>query len=503
MTHRFRSRTVLVGVLAFMLGSSSAALGLVVNGVITACYNNATGLLRIETTAAACITAGNPLLARSPQLLETRLTWNQTGATGPKGDTGPQGPRGDTGAAGATGSTGPTGADGVPGATGASGAQGDTGPRGATGDSGPQGPTGPTGSSGTPGATGSAGATGAQGPIGPTGPTGAQGPAGPAGSGAALNNSLIATLRWDRLVGSHGVASSPRLLAFDGENIWIAHQPPHPSQTFISVLSIADGTVLATASASDLNLGLGSSSQAASALAFDGTRMWLTTTDNAPVRLTFSKAGASVSRSAVTTSAGGAMVFDGTYMWVADGNGNGGTRFPIGTGQAQPFNAGFTAAGIVAMVFDGTHIWAVGTNGTETHVSKIRASDRQVQTFTDTALRSGEATGAVFDGINVHVVYAGVEGTPETGVGSPAYTRAIRVSDGTVGGDFVDVQSATISATTFDGRVVWFAATSENAIYGRDGATPVGTAPVGLTFDGTSVWVAESGSDTVRRIPVR
>ncbi|SRR5712691_8624803 len=90
-----RSRIILLGILAFTLGSTSLALGLVVNGVITGCYNNTSGVLRVETTSVPCFPIG-----------ETRVSWNQPG---PQGPSGAAGSTGSTGAPGATGPTGPAG----------------------------------------------------------------------------------------------------------------------------------------------------------------------------------------------------------------------------------------------------------------------------------------------------------------------------------------------------------------------------------------------------------
>ena len=102
-------RTALVAVLAFSVGSASVALGLVVNGVVEACYNNATGVLRLATTTRPCMTH-----ISSPALLETAISWNQVGPQGLKGDKGDQGiqgipgPKGDKGDPGADGGTGST-----------------------------------------------------------------------------------------------------------------------------------------------------------------------------------------------------------------------------------------------------------------------------------------------------------------------------------------------------------------------------------------------------------
>jgi hypothetical protein len=127
---------VFVGVLAFSMGATMIVAAGVAGGVITACYNVATGVLRVETLALPCLTT-----AKAP-LTETRITWNQTGpqgAIGATGPAGPAGPKGDTGASGPAGAEGPKGDTGAAGATGATGAAGAQGPTGATG---PQGPSG-------------------------------------------------------------------------------------------------------------------------------------------------------------------------------------------------------------------------------------------------------------------------------------------------------------------------------------------------------------------------
>ena len=120
----------LVGVLAISLGASATVFAGVTGGLITACQNVATGILRIETTNAPCVVAGSPILSRAPLLLEERLTWNQTGQPGPAGPAGPAGATGATGAAGAQGTAGPQGIAGAGGPAGAQGPKGDTGPAG-------------------------------------------------------------------------------------------------------------------------------------------------------------------------------------------------------------------------------------------------------------------------------------------------------------------------------------------------------------------------------------
>lgn len=113
--------------MVFTGGLATSALGLVVNDVVEACYNNETGALRLATASQPCRTAGPQRLA------ETAISWNQVGPQGPEGMQGPAGPQG------------PAGADGAPGER---GIQGETGARGPQGPAGPQGPQGPQGPSG-------------------------------------------------------------------------------------------------------------------------------------------------------------------------------------------------------------------------------------------------------------------------------------------------------------------------------------------------------------------
>ena len=94
MTRDPRSRlvtTAVVGVLAFSIGAATFAVAGIVGGVITACENVTTGLLRVETPTAPC-----NLTASSPVQLEQRITWNQVGQQGPTGATGATGARGLT-----------------------------------------------------------------------------------------------------------------------------------------------------------------------------------------------------------------------------------------------------------------------------------------------------------------------------------------------------------------------------------------------------------------------
>jgi hypothetical protein len=85
----------MVGVAALVLGGSlggsMAAWADADGGLITGCYSNQTGLLRVVGDSAAC----------RPE--ETAIEWNQQGVAGPQGPAGPEGPAGPTGPQGPAG----------------------------------------------------------------------------------------------------------------------------------------------------------------------------------------------------------------------------------------------------------------------------------------------------------------------------------------------------------------------------------------------------------------
>ncbi len=102
------------------------------NGIITGCYDQKSGALRVIDAS-----AGQQCDAK-----EAQLTWSQTGPQGPKGDKGDPGPQGlqgipgEQGLQGLKGDTGDPGPQGLQGVPGMAGAPGEPGPQGAPGISG-------------------------------------------------------------------------------------------------------------------------------------------------------------------------------------------------------------------------------------------------------------------------------------------------------------------------------------------------------------------------------
>ena len=104
---RRAGRVVLLGVglLAVATAIGYAAIPNSSTGVITGCYSQVSGALRVIDAQAG----------QTCNATERTLPWNQTGPTGPTGPQGPQGEKGEKGEKGDTGETGPTGPQGLQG----------------------------------------------------------------------------------------------------------------------------------------------------------------------------------------------------------------------------------------------------------------------------------------------------------------------------------------------------------------------------------------------------
>lgn len=156
-----------IGKIAASLIALFGLSGIAQAETLYACKLNGVGTVRMVSATTTCIT------------VETKISWNSTGAQGPAGPTGATGPAGPQGATGREGPGGPMGSMGLQGGV------GPVGPRGPQGDMGPAGPKGADGATGLAGAKGDTGATGATGSPGLKGDKGDTGPAGSSGTGTS------------------------------------------------------------------------------------------------------------------------------------------------------------------------------------------------------------------------------------------------------------------------------------------------------------------------------
>ena len=121
-----------------------------------------------------------------------------------------------------------------------------------------------------------------------------------------------------------------------------------------------------------------------------------------------------------------------------------------------------------ALTFDGANIWVAST-ATNT-VQKLSAVSG---TVLGTYPVATGPSGLAFDGVNVWVA----------GANANKVTRV--TATGVIGGGLNPAQVATLH---------WYAAGLNNPVH------PVGTSPQGVAFDGTNIWVANSGSANVTKI---
>ena len=356
------------------------------------------------------------------------------------------------------------------------------------GPQGPQGPQGEQGERGEKGATGATGATGAQGPEGPqgfTGPQGAQGekgdigsqgPQGPAGSVEdEFDPTLVAVIRWDLLrpapltfdLSDTGIGA-----AFDGENIWIAHN----HMDTVTKMRASDGTVLGT-------FAVGAAPQG---VAFDGTNIWVANLNSNNVTKIRASDGALLGTYPVSGT-GNSVVFDGENIWVSNTTGNRLTKLrPDGS-----FLGTYSASAPRGLTFDGANIWTANS-GANT-VTKRRANDGAlVGTYTV----GNFPTDVAFDGRNIWV----------SNWNGGSVTK-LRASDGVVVGTFP--AGSRPEAVAFDGENIWVANWGDGSVTKlrpSDGVVLdtifVDFRPEDLVFDGKHIWVTHSGASNVFRLNI-
>ena len=377
---------------------------------------------------------------------------------------GPQGPQGAQGPEGAQGPQGPQGPQGERGEKGESGA---TGANGAQGPEGPQGQPGPIG---PPGVQGQKGDTGAQGPQGPVGPAGT--------AGSEFDPNLIALLRWDLIRPAPSIFSltdTGEGAAFDGENIWIAHN----HENTVTKMRASDGTVLGT-------YDVGSAPQG---VAFDGTNIWVANLNSNNVTKLRASDGSLVATYPIFGKGFG-IAFDGQSIWVTSVNSGSIFGSPI-TRLATDgqFLGSFIATDPRGIVFDGTNIWHTANNT----VVKRRSSDGSI---VGTYAVGQSATDVAFDGRSIWV----------TNFLSNTVTK-LRASDGVVQGTYA--VGLRPQAVTFDGENIWVANWGEGSVTKLrpgDGLTLdtvfVDFKPENLVFDGKHVWVTHSGTTNVYRLNI-
>jgi len=468
-------------------GSPVPLSGLKLNGnqadSLSSSFDSASGLTHVTASWATPPLPGTPTsplpgtylltMARQlqPGIALADLSMDLTvGADGPAGPAGPAGSNGKTVLSGISPPSAPDGVDGdfyI-----LTGANKIFGPK-------LSGQWPPDGVSlvGPPGAAGQAGSPG------PPGPAGQQGPQGPPGPpGLSLNPLRVALLKWSaNTATSFPVGASPRALAFDGANMWVAN---YGGDT-VTKLRANDGAVLGTFS---LGAAVGTG---ASGIAFDGANLWVTLSNASIVVKMRASDGAVLGAYYVWShefipSGPAAIVFDGANLWIA--NFLDGTVAEVSAVDGAVRGPFPVLPNPVGLAFDGSSIWVA--HHTSGDVVRLDLDGFVLGTFNTGQTRGGPL---IFDGANIWVTHAGLG----------LVTKL--AGDGTFLGTFDTFGNA--QSIGFDAVNIWVA-NSDGATVARLSAIDgsyletvfVGGFPSALAFDGAHIWVTDSSGNRVRKL---
>jgi DNA-binding beta-propeller fold protein YncE len=285
--------------------------------------------------------------------------------------------------------------------------------------------------------------TGAAGPQGETGAAGPQGPQGETGAAGTIGMNLtpmqIALFRWfDANIGFSAitVGNLPSALAFDGTNVWVANNGSNTFTRYLATTGAAVGSAVTVGSQPI-------------ALAFDGTNVWVANYGSNYIARYSAASGAIVGSTITVGTLPRALAYDGANIWVANNGSNTIARYSVSTGiiVASAITVGNQPS---ALAFDGTNVW-VANRGS------------------DTIARYSVSTG---DMVGTEIA--------------------------------VGIQPV---ALAFDGTNVWVANYVSNTVMKFNAATgtkvgsdiPVGSNPSALAFDGVNMWVANYGSANVMK----
>jgi hypothetical protein len=150
--------------------------------------------------------------------------------------------------------------------------------------------------------------------------------------------------------GTFTVGEEPTAIAFDGTNMWV----------------VDEDNVVIEVSPSGTTLGTFPVGNDPEGIAFDGTNMWVVNSnDNTVTEL--SPSGTTLGPYAVGGGPQG-IAFDGMNMWVANYYDNTVTKLSPSGATLATFPAGELGETTFGIAFDGTHMWVTNENSTVTEL---------------------------------------------------------------------------------------------------------------------------------------
>jgi hypothetical protein len=233
--------------------------------------------------------------------------------------------------------------------------------------------------------------------------------------------------------------------------------------------------------------GASASAGSTTALLFDGVSLW--SSDQTHGRLLRLRPSDGAAQQSLPVPNPGALASDGINLWVSSGT----TLLKLRASDGATLATAAIPAGAGGLAFDGFNIWVTTGTFSNPGLARVQASNAAV-TLTVPLPAAGPVEAILFDGSSIWVTQGGGGGLLK-----------IRPGDGVIVGTF-DPGILPLGLT-FDGANIWVAdnAATVRKIRASDGVT-VGTFPmtnffpVDIVFDGTAVWVTSQNGNAVKRL---
>ena len=292
------------------------------------------------------------------------------------------------------------------------------------------------------------------------------------------------------------ILDNPIDLAFDGQYIWVLHSSG--PDAFDNLLMRIDPEVGLLDQAPPVMIGdLETPDNEIAEMLFDGNRLWflLPQSYNPPqlVNLITDSAEVYIRSSFGNCDSGtcypaSALGFDGTKLWATANNQAWAINRTNGQGYLF-YETGWLTEG--EMAFDGKCMWMASEAGLSAfHTGGLNTCPGSEMAY---AMPAGPVA---FDGKRVWSASA-----------SQSALYWLDTTTGIIGAPIT--VGNTPSALAFDGQILWVANSGDDTVQAIDVATgsvgptlPTGSQPVALTFDGQHLWVANAGDKTLQMIDI-
>lgn len=307
---------------------------------------------------------------------------------------------------------------------------------------------------------------------------------------------------WDWSTDFYPLLAEPKDLAFDGEYLWVLHSSGRDAydNTVMRInpkAGLLDQTAPVVIGTSEVDFGDPLPNNEIAQMLFDGNRLWfLIPRDSGPPQIV-SLMPASAEKFLHKTFAShlengfsaSALGFDGSRLWATDHNRAWAINRNTGEGYLS-YQVGWLTSG--KMAFDGRCMWMAGESGlTAFHTGGDYPCPGEVDAY---QMPSGQV---IFDGQRIWS-------------NGEAWNAVfwMDLKSGVIGEPVLE--GSVPSALTFDNNILWVANRGDNTVQGIDPATgsvgpaiPTGNRPIAILREGQNLWVVNAGDRTLQRINVQ